>query len=248
MRAKDLDECLAWQNQPAYGLTAGIQALDPAEIAHWRERVRAGNLYVNRGITGAIVRRQPFGGWKRSVVGPAAKAGGPNYVASLGTWPEASGAPRPGADPPAARFRTEWERMRIPLDETGLTAESNVFRYRPLSRVRIRRAEGTSDDELRVAQEAASAVGASVDVVDTLASGGAFGWGGAAGRYDKVRFVGRLDPAAILAAMDAGLWVDTEPVAAEPARELLRWVREQAVSESRHRHGNVTARRPGLGG
>src|SRR5690606_15563844 len=48
-----------------------------------------GNLYVNRGITGAIVRRQPFGGWKRSVVGATAKAGGPNYLVHLGSWERA---------------------------------------------------------------------------------------------------------------------------------------------------------------
>ena len=93
MRAADLDEAIRWQNQPAYGLTAGLHALDPDEIERWREAVRAGNLYVNRGTTGAIVRRQPFGGWKRSVVGPGAKAGGPNYVASMGSWPEPVGGP-----------------------------------------------------------------------------------------------------------------------------------------------------------
>ena len=45
--------------------------------------IEAGNLYVNRPITGAIVGRQPFGGWKASSVGPGAKAGGPNYVLQL---------------------------------------------------------------------------------------------------------------------------------------------------------------------
>ena len=48
--------------------------------------VEAGNLYVNRGITGAIVQRQPFGGWKRSSVGAGTKAGGPNYLFGLGNW------------------------------------------------------------------------------------------------------------------------------------------------------------------
>jgi RHH-type transcriptional regulator, proline utilization regulon repressor / proline dehydrogenase / delta 1-pyrroline-5-carboxylate dehydrogenase len=252
MRANDLDECLALQNQPAYGLTAGIQALDPAEIAHWRERVQAGNLYVNRGITGAIVRRQAFGGWKRSVVGPAAKAGGPNYVASLGTWPTVvdAGSADGVADSPrapdslAARYRAAWDRMSVPVDETGLSAESNVFRYRPLTRVLLCRGDGTTHAELSNAREAASAVGAKVDVVDSVPTAS----GIATGTYDKVRFLGGFDPAAALATMDAGLWVDTEPVAAAPSRELLRWVREQAVSESRHRHGNITDRRPGLGG
>src|SRR5262249_38192364 len=86
MRAADLDQAIAWQNLPAYGLTGGLHSLDPAEIAHWVEHVDVGNAYVNRHTTGAIVQRQPFGGWKRSVVGPGAKTGGPNYVGSLGRW------------------------------------------------------------------------------------------------------------------------------------------------------------------
>ena len=55
----------------------------------WRcgaTRVEAGNLYINRGTTGAIVRRQPFGGWKRSSVGAGTKAGGPNYLVGLTDW------------------------------------------------------------------------------------------------------------------------------------------------------------------
>lgn len=85
MRVKTLDEAIEAQNLSAYGLTAGLHSLDPAEINHWLNRVQAGNLYVNRGITGAIVRRQPFGGWKRSSVGEGAKAGGPNYLFGFGT-------------------------------------------------------------------------------------------------------------------------------------------------------------------
>ena len=63
---KDLDHAIALQNASAYGLTGGIQSLDSAEIAHWLDRVQVGNAYVNRHITGAIVQRQPFGGWKGS--------------------------------------------------------------------------------------------------------------------------------------------------------------------------------------
>ena len=213
MRAAYLEEAIAWQNQPAYGLTAGLQALDPLEIDHWRARVQAGNLYVNRGITGAIVRRQPFGGWKRSVIGPGAKAGGPNYVASLGTWP--SGAGR-------VDFHAAWRAMAVPRDESGLVAESNVFRYRPLRRVAVWGTEG-----LDAAKRAADAVGCEIGSDDV----------------DKIRV---LDPSRLAEAHATGLWVDATPVAADPGQELLRWVREQAVSESRHRHGNVTGRRPGL--
>ena len=62
MRADDLDQAIALANATPFGLTSGIQTLDDREIARWVDRIEAGNLYVNRPITGAIVGRQPFGG------------------------------------------------------------------------------------------------------------------------------------------------------------------------------------------
>ena len=75
MRAEDLDEAIERANAPPFGLTSGIQTLDDREVARWVDRIEAGNLYVNRHITGAIVRRQPFGGWKASSVGPGSQGG-----------------------------------------------------------------------------------------------------------------------------------------------------------------------------
>ncbi|NQX26422.1 bifunctional proline dehydrogenase/L-glutamate gamma-semialdehyde dehydrogenase [Microbacteriaceae bacterium VKM Ac-2854] len=86
MHAATLEDAIRMQNATDYGLTAGLHSLDSAELALWLDSVEAGNLYVNRGITGAIVRRQPFGGWKRSSVGAGTKAGGPNYLIGLGSW------------------------------------------------------------------------------------------------------------------------------------------------------------------
>ncbi|GAB3632850.1 proline dehydrogenase family protein [Microbacterium shaanxiense] len=86
MHAPTLSAAIDLQNDVAYGLTAGLHTQDPDDLALWLDRVQAGNLYVNRGITGAIVQRQPFGGWKRSSIGPGAKAGGPNYLIGLGSW------------------------------------------------------------------------------------------------------------------------------------------------------------------
>lgn len=94
MRARDLDEALDLQNGVAYGLTAGLHSLDAEEVAYWLDHVEAGNLYVNRGITGAIVRRQPFGGWKRSSVGGSTKAGGPSYVMGFGSFAPVPRTPR----------------------------------------------------------------------------------------------------------------------------------------------------------
>ncbi len=94
MRARDLDEALDLQNATAFGLTAGLHSLDADEAEYWLEHVEAGNLYVNRGITGAIVRRQPFGGWKRSSVGGSTKAGGPSYVMGFGSFAPVPRSPK----------------------------------------------------------------------------------------------------------------------------------------------------------
>ena len=79
----DLEHGIALANSTEYGLTSGLQSLDEREHAIWLDKIQAGNLYINRGITGAIVSRQPFGGMKRSAFGAGIKAGGPNYALSF---------------------------------------------------------------------------------------------------------------------------------------------------------------------
>ncbi len=83
MRFEKLSEAVAWVNQTGYGLTSGLESLDEREWDYWLEHLEAGNLYVNRVTTGAVVLRQPFGGFGKSVFGPGMKAGGPNYVAQF---------------------------------------------------------------------------------------------------------------------------------------------------------------------
>ena len=61
-----------------FGLTGGLFSRNPATVEHVAARLPVGNLYVNRGITGAMVGRQPFGGNRRSGIG--SKAGGPGYL------------------------------------------------------------------------------------------------------------------------------------------------------------------------
>jgi RHH-type proline utilization regulon transcriptional repressor/proline dehydrogenase/delta 1-pyrroline-5-carboxylate dehydrogenase len=97
MEARDLDEAIDLVNATGYGLTSGLESLDDREQEHWQRHVRAGNLYINRPTTGAIVLRQPFGGIGKSSVGPGIKAGGPNYVAPLMSFGDA-----PPSAPPAA--------------------------------------------------------------------------------------------------------------------------------------------------
>ena len=78
LRAADLDQAIAIANGTEYALTGGLYSRSPAHIERVRRGMRVGNLYINRSITGAIVNRQPFGGFKLSGIGT--KAGGPDYL------------------------------------------------------------------------------------------------------------------------------------------------------------------------
>lgn len=83
MPYRNLNDAIALVHQTGYGLTSGLESLDDREQQQWSSRIRAGNLYINRPTTGAIVLRQPFGGLGKSAFGPGIKAGGPNYVLPL---------------------------------------------------------------------------------------------------------------------------------------------------------------------
>ena len=146
--------------------------------------IEAGNLYVNRPITGAIVGRQPFGGWKASSVGPGAKAGGPNYVLQLARWRQVVAA----APATASRCRSRWPRSssaawpswrdarrararsrrarRATRARGAITSaastipsairgERNAFRYRPCRRVIVARG---ADGRVALCQVAARGV------------------------------------------------------------------------------------------
>ncbi|MEM6468832.1 MAG: proline dehydrogenase family protein [Planctomycetota bacterium] len=83
MRFGTLEEAIQRVGETGYGLTSGLESLDDREQQLWKETIHAGNLYINRPTTGAVVLRQPFGGIGRSAYGPGAKAGGPHYVLPL---------------------------------------------------------------------------------------------------------------------------------------------------------------------
>jgi RHH-type proline utilization regulon transcriptional repressor/proline dehydrogenase/delta 1-pyrroline-5-carboxylate dehydrogenase len=78
IKARDLDDALQIANGTQYALTGGFYSRSPANIERVKRNLRIGNLYINRGITGALVDRQPFGGFKLSGIGT--KAGGPDYL------------------------------------------------------------------------------------------------------------------------------------------------------------------------
>jgi RHH-type proline utilization regulon transcriptional repressor/proline dehydrogenase/delta 1-pyrroline-5-carboxylate dehydrogenase len=78
MKVRDFDEALAVANDSTYKLTGGVFSRKPSHLERARREFRVGNLYLNRGITGALVGRQPFGGFGLS--GTGSKAGGREYL------------------------------------------------------------------------------------------------------------------------------------------------------------------------
>ena len=289
---RDLDEALAVQNSVPFGLTGGICSLDPKDCRYWADRVEVGNAYVNRHTTGAIVGRQPFGGYKRSVVGPGAKAGGPNYVLQLcdvrdhpdvlpGLYMEPVSAVRSLLDflatvvepgelvrlQAAAGSDAYWwaEVFDREIDEASLFCESNVLRYRPLPGLIIRVTESSDLHWCRTLL-AATSVGAAftLSVPPTSGSpepgrmllrtvadriGCEFVVEQTAGLISRlqamktsavarVRLVGE-EPG--LHVLEPRFHVDARPPVLLGRVEVLRYLREQTISQTLHRFGNVVA-------
>ena len=253
MTAADLDEAIAIQNEVDYGLTAGLHSLDPDEIARWLDRVQAGNLYVNRGITGAIVRRQPFGGWKKSSVGAGFKAGGPNYLFGFGSWEPCTwdeDALRRAFDDDERAWTSEFA---VAQDVTGLTAERNLFRYRPV-RTHVRLGEAGRPDELVRVLGAAARAGAPVEIssafdVDLVRCSNTARFDGRV-RVEsdaeweerivdvapaRVRLIGAAPPAEWNTRCDVAVF--DHPVTGSGRIEMLPFLAEQSVTITAHRFG-----------
>jgi RHH-type proline utilization regulon transcriptional repressor/proline dehydrogenase/delta 1-pyrroline-5-carboxylate dehydrogenase len=226
MRARDLDHAIQLVNASGYGLTSALESLDEREWRHWIERIHAGNLYVNRPLVGAVVERQPFGGWGLSGLGPGAKTGGPNYAAQL---VRVTGEVSETTRYDGRAFAETRHTQRIP-------GQLNLFRYRPCPAVVVRVEAGDDPLVVRLRRDAARAAGAAVEVSDHV-------------REPLDELIARLHgvtrvvmccesaPRALLdAAARSWTWVCREPLTGT-ARDLLPFLREQSISIDTQRHG-----------
>ncbi len=278
MRAENLDEAIRIQNDSEYGLTGGIHSLDDRETELWKDKVQVGNAYINRPITGAIVQRQPFGGWKRSCFGPGAKAGGPNYVAQFGYWkneklPQKTAPSNlPVLEKLKAALPSEadaleaiagsdayWEKHEFGIDHdpSGLKCEANIFRYRRFKSSMIRISNEQSDLDAARLILAAGRVGIPAEFsCETDRE-----WMRGLGLDLKVESEGELlkrfpkdtktaivmrapgaSPALRDAANVAGKRLADGPVVWNARLEMPPWLREQSISETLHRYGNIVVR------
>ncbi len=239
MRASGLDEAIELQNATSYGLTGGIHSLDPAEVAHWADKVEVGNAYINRHITGAIVQRQPFGGWKRSSIGCGSKAGGPDYLVGLSRVVQ-----RGGLDVQAAlqSQRQAWEEhFSRDHDPSKLRSEANVLRYRPLQRVLVRHDQSADAAQLLL-RHAASICGVHVEFSDaSTESEAALQAHLEQLRPERVRLLTEIGADLQRWMIDNDIAIDRAAVTTSGRYELSRWTKEQAISETCHRYGRLTA-------
>ena len=245
MVSPDLETSVNWQNATDYGLTAGIQSLDPKECEYWIENVEAGNLYVNRGVTGAIVNRQPFGGWRRSSVGATAKAGGANYVATLRNWNQMKHFL------PMKEAANKWLKStgEMAIDHSGLSVEQNIQRYRRFKKGFLVRIEsGTSKDELDFLNWLKVDLGVITRLSsDSLIPGlanlvveSADEFAHHAKEFDRVRWLSAEVPP-VNELMKNGISCDRRPITSRGDIEIFRWFLEQSVSITQHRYGNTNA-------
>ncbi len=253
MRAENLQEAIEIVNQSEFGLTSGLHSLDEREIGLWREQIMVGNAYINRGTTGAIVQRQPFGGWKRSAFGSGAKAGGPNYVLSLGTWHETNEATLQESK---ASYQKAWQtHFSIEHDPSQVLGELNIFRYRRISSLLLRVA--ADSPLLPILQVAAAATICGVPLTVSLPPAASTrtdlsqlshliclieddnALASRLHRYERLRLLTSASSVLYKAAHAAHVTIAHDPVVSDGRLELRHYLREQAISQTIHRYGNI---------
>jgi RHH-type proline utilization regulon transcriptional repressor/proline dehydrogenase/delta 1-pyrroline-5-carboxylate dehydrogenase len=201
MRAENLDHAIELANAVPYGLTSGLHSLDEREQTIWLRDIEAGNLYINRTITGAIVRRQPFGGCKASSIGGGSKAGGPNYLRELmhatqialpqekypvNEWVNSLTAILEKINLSAeelglwiasvANYAYWWKRLKQDRDPTKIVGQDNFFRYVPRKNIVLRLGKNSRPlDALRVCA-AALTCGAGLEISWSSTKTPEFNW------------------------------------------------------------------------
>lgn len=262
MRARDLNHAIELANDNDYGLTGGLHTLDDREIELWREKVEVGNAYINRGTTGAIVQRQPFGGWKKSAFGYA-KAGGENYTYTLSHWQDNSDDVNTLLGRAQKSYKDAWNNhFSIEHDPSQILGESNVFRYRKLGRVLLRiTADSQAVDVQRVLMASQYC---DVPVYVSLSDDGIMhdilkldSWRHITVKVEdeaqfikqiesksyqyrqRIRAIDPVSDAVRDAAISAHVMIADAPVVSNGRLELRHYLQEQSMTTTTHRYGNI---------
>ncbi len=250
---ENLKEGVDLVNGLDYGLTSGLQSLDEAEQKYWRDHIVAGNLYINRSITGAIVNRQPFGGMKLSAFGGGVKAGGPNYCACFVNITDKPDSPTDYKNSYPAAWVEEFKHAR---DINQLYGEQNAFRYLPLQSMVLRLFPGDSDEQAKMIALAAKTSGTpltiSFDEKDdrslalsvtgcTLRKESLQAFITSMKDFERIRTCKADIPMEVyVAAAKIDKYIATAPPVKEGRVELIHYIKEQSITFEYHRYGSIT--------
>lgn len=241
IRAEHLSHAIEIANATPFGLTAGIHSLDEREHAIWLKNIIAGNCYINRGITGAIVGRQPFGGTKKSSFGPSLKAGGPNYLLQLMHVEQAE-----VTDTYQYYWDTYFSKDHDPMHLLG---QINIQRYVPNEHMVLRVLPGDSLKDVLKVIKAAKICGTplKISVHETISllhtgikeTDEEFLMHL---KQDRIRLLSLPTQKVVDALSLRGLWQLPKPVVSNGRIELLHYLREVSISYDYHRYGNLGVR------
>ncbi|MDR0834311.1 MAG: bifunctional proline dehydrogenase/L-glutamate gamma-semialdehyde dehydrogenase [Candidatus Symbiothrix sp.] len=264
----DLEQGIKYANSSDYGLTAGLQSLNEAEQTLWKNSIEAGNLYINRGITGAIVRRQPFGGMKRSAFGGGIKAGGPNYVTCFLEFTE-KGDVKDRVKAAEKSYQAAWENIfSKEEDVSNIYGEENIFRYLPLRSMALRVQTGDSLEDIQLVLLAAQTAKTPLTVslspdnpeqaaIEKLIADQSVAKHGSTSRitlsrqdeadflkemnnYERIRTVSPdLSDAFYKQAAKSGKHIANAKPLIEGRLELLHYLKEQSIASEYHRYGSI---------
>lgn len=291
MRAESLEHAIELVNATGYGLTSGLESLDEREQAIWQESLLAGNLYINRPTTGAIVMRQPFGGMGKSSIGSGRKAGGFNYVSQF------MNLSFTGTNTEERHHHPYIDRLRTLLSESSsfiselqsaiataenftywldreftqerdvcrIRGESNTVRYRNVKSVLLRFESGDSVDEICASIAAVKMAGAKLSVsLPSDSYSPSLSWliANVSSLLDREDTFSLEDETRLLKTMeqverirylkpeniapetyhnsaDKALYISAERFIPHGRIELMHYFREQSISNSYHRYGNL---------
>lgn len=250
---ENLQEGIDLVNGLDYGLTSGLQSLDESEQKLWKNSLMAGNLYINRGITGAIVNRQPFGGMKLSAFGGGLKAGGPNYGSCFVKIADKSGSTTDYRESYAKAYQDEFAQ---PRDINQLYGEQNMFRYLPLKNMVLRLFPDDKNEQAQMIAFAARTCGTpltiSFDPADdrsaALASAGCKLKAESLDEflqsmpdYERIRTCAAEIPMKMYeAAACNNQYIATAPPVRNGRLELIHYIKEQSITFEYHRYGSIS--------
>jgi len=248
-----LEQAIDLVNGLDYGLTSGIQTLDENERKQWRDSIMAGNLYINRGITGAIVNRQPFGGMKLSAFGGGIKAGGPNYTSCFVNIVDKQGSTTDYRKSYTMAYEDEFAH---PRDWNKCHGEQNLFRYLPLRNMVLRLFKGDTDEYASMIALAARVSGTpltiSFDPSDdrtealqatgcTLRKESLYDFISSIPFYERIRTCSSNIPMEVYEkAADENKYIATDVPVKDGRVELVHYFKEQSISFEYHRFGSIS--------